>query len=75
MDKSEVRLSNLMAFNARLQGNWGCLSEYYPDALQLVLNGKVDTKPFIKLHALEDINSVFEAAHAHQLIERAILVP
>lgn len=75
MDKSEVRLSNLMAFNARLQGNWGCLSEYYPDALQLVLDGKVDMKPFIKLHALEDINSVFEAAHAHQLIERAILVP
>ena len=75
MDKLEVRLSNLMAFNARLQGNWGCLTEYYPDALQLVLDGKVDMKPFIKLHALEDINSVFEAVHAHQLTERAILVP
>jgi 6-hydroxycyclohex-1-ene-1-carbonyl-CoA dehydrogenase len=75
MDKSEVRLSNLMAFNARMQGNWGCLTEYYPEVLQLVVDGKVQMKPFIKLHALEDINSVFEAAHAHQLTERAILVP
>ncbi|MCP4999379.1 MAG: 6-hydroxycyclohex-1-ene-1-carbonyl-CoA dehydrogenase, partial [Hyphomicrobiales bacterium] len=35
MAKSEVRLSNLMAFHARMQGNWGCLPEYYPAALQL----------------------------------------
>ena len=39
MDKVEVRLSNLMAFDARAIGNWGCPPEYYPAALDLVLDG------------------------------------
>ena len=75
MEKTEVRLSNLMAFNARMQGNWGCLTEYYPDALALVLSGKVQMKPFVKLYPLDEIQDVFAAAHAHQLTERAILTP
>ncbi len=75
MAKLELRLSNLMAFSAKLQGNWGCLPEYYPKALDLVLQNKVQMKPFVKLHSLDDINSVFEAAKNHQLTERAILVP
>ncbi len=75
MAKSEVMLSKLMAFHARMQGNWGCLPEYYPDALQLVLEQKVQMKPFIKQYPLEQINEVFAAAHAHQLTERAILTP
>jgi 6-hydroxycyclohex-1-ene-1-carbonyl-CoA dehydrogenase len=75
MAKTEQRLSNLMAFNARLQGNWGCLPEYYPAALDLVLSGKVRMKPFVELHPLDDINKIFAAAHAHQLTKRAILVP
>jgi 6-hydroxycyclohex-1-ene-1-carbonyl-CoA dehydrogenase len=73
--KSEVRLSNLMAFNARVQGNWGCLPEYYPAVLELVLTGKIQMKPFIKQHPLDDINDVFTAVHAHKMSERAIMVP
>jgi len=75
MEKTEQRLSNLMAFNARMQGNWGCLTEYYPQALDLVLSGKVQMKPFVELHPLDDVNAIFEAAHNHQLSKRAILVP
>ncbi len=75
MDKLQVRLSNLMAFNARLQGNWGCLTEYYSEALEMVLTGKINMKSFVKLHPLDDINEIFEAAHQHQLTERAILTP
>lgn len=75
MDKTEVRLSNLMAFNARLQGNWGCLVENYPAALDLVLSGRVHMKPFVRQYPLDEINDVFEAAHAHRLVERAIMVP
>jgi len=75
MGKLELRLSNLMAFGARMQGNWGCLPELYPQALQLVLDGKVQMKPFVKCHALGDINAIFDAAKNHQLTERAILVP
>ncbi|GJL81829.1 MAG: alcohol dehydrogenase [marine bacterium B5-7] len=75
MDKTEVRLSNLMAFSARLQGNWGCLPEHYPAALDLVMSGKVQMKPFVKQYPLDEINAVFEAAHRHELTERAIMVP
>jgi 6-hydroxycyclohex-1-ene-1-carbonyl-CoA dehydrogenase len=75
MDKVEVRLSNLMAFHARAIGNWGCPPELYPDALELVLNGRVKVAPFVEKHPLRDINRVFEAAHAGALKRRAVLVP
>ena len=75
MDKVELRLSNLMAFHARALGNWGCPPDLYPGALDLVLDGKVRLAPFIERHALDDINRIFQAAHAHELKRRAILVP
>ena len=75
LDKLELRLSNLMAFDATCFGNWGCAPELYPDAIQLVLDGRVDLQPFIKKHSLDQIQPLFEAAHAGALSERAILVP
>jgi 6-hydroxycyclohex-1-ene-1-carbonyl-CoA dehydrogenase len=75
MEKVEVRLSNLMAFHARVLGNWGCPPELYPHALELVLNGRVKVAPFVEKHPLSDINRVFEAAHAGALKRRAVLVP
>jgi 6-hydroxycyclohex-1-ene-1-carbonyl-CoA dehydrogenase len=75
MDKVEVRLSNLMAFHARAIGNWGCPPELYPAALELVLNGQVKVAPFVERHPLDQINQVFEAAHAGTLKRRAVLVP
>ncbi|KAB2886954.1 MAG: 6-hydroxycyclohex-1-ene-1-carbonyl-CoA dehydrogenase [Pseudorhodoplanes sp.] len=75
MDKCEVRLSNLMAFHARAIGNWGCPPALYPDALELVLGGRVKVAPFVEKHSLRDINRIFEAAHSGALKRRAILVP
>ena len=75
MDKVEVRLSNLMAFDARAIGNWGCPPEYYPAALDLVLDGKVAVNPFVEAHPLEDINRVFTAVHHREIKKRAVLVP
>jgi 6-hydroxycyclohex-1-ene-1-carbonyl-CoA dehydrogenase len=75
MDKVEVRLSNLMAFDARAIGNWGCPPEFYPAALDLVLDGKVALKPFVETHPLDDINGVFAAVHSHTIKKRAVLVP
>ena len=75
MEKVEVRLSNLMAFHARALGNWGCPPDLYPGALDLVLDGKVRLAPFIERHPLADINRIFQAAHAHELKRRAIMVP
>jgi len=75
MDKIELRLSNLMAFDARAIGNWGCPPEMYPAALDLVLEGKVKVKPFIEPRPLDDVNAVLEAARRHALKRRAVLMP
>ncbi len=75
MDKITVRLSNLMAFHAKAQGNWGCLPENYPGALELVLQGKVDVGGFVERHPLDEINTIFDQAHSHQLSRRAVMVP
>jgi 6-hydroxycyclohex-1-ene-1-carbonyl-CoA dehydrogenase len=75
MDKLEMRLSNLMAFHARALGNWGCTPDHYPAVIDMVLNGDIQVLPFVEQHPLEDINSVFESAHNHQLTRRAILTP
>ena len=75
MEKLPVRLGNLMAFDATLFGNWGCLPELYPAALELVLGGKVKIRPFIRKHAMGDINQVIAKARTHELKERPVLVP
>lgn len=75
MAKVEIRLSNLMAFHARALGNWGCLPEHYPAALDLVLDGKVELKAFVEQKPLSEINSVFDAVHQQKMQRRAILVP
>ncbi len=75
MDKVEVRLSNLMAFDARAIGNWGCPPDGYPAALDLVLDGEVAIKPFVEMHPLDDINRVFAAVHHREIKKRAVMVP
>jgi len=75
MDRVEVRLSNLMAFDARALGNWGCPPEFYPAALDLVLDGKVRLAPFVETHPLAEINAVFHAVHQREITRRAVMVP
>jgi 6-hydroxycyclohex-1-ene-1-carbonyl-CoA dehydrogenase len=75
MEKIEIRLSNLMAFDARAIGNWGCPPEAYPAALDLVLDGRVQIQPFVERHPLDDINRVFAAVHRHEIKKRAVMVP
>lgn len=75
MEKIPLRLSNVMAFDADLFGNWGCRPAYYPDVLQLVLERRITLKENIELHPLETINDVIGLALNHQLQKRAIFVP
>ena len=75
MDKVELRLSNLMAFDARALGNWGCPPEAYPAALDLVLSGRVQVKPFVEQHPLAEIDRVFADVHHRHIRKRAVLVP
>jgi len=73
--KVELRLSNLMAFDATARGNWGCPPDQYPNALTMVLEGKVQIQPFVEMHPLEEGQQVLEAVYHHQLRRRAVLVP
>jgi 6-hydroxycyclohex-1-ene-1-carbonyl-CoA dehydrogenase len=73
--KVEVRLSNLMAFDATARGNWGCPPAQYPNALAMVLEGKIHIQPFVETHPLEEAQQVLEAVHHRQLRRRAVLVP
>lgn len=75
LDKIEVRLSNLMAFDARVLGNWGCEPGHYPAALDLVLDGRIQLLPFVERRPLDTINEVFAAVHHGGVKRRVILVP
>ena len=75
MDTVDVRLSNLMAFHASARGSWGCIPQYYPDVVSLVLSDKVKIKPFVKCFPLSEINEVFEMVHSRKILQRPILVP
>lgn len=71
----EIRLSNLMAFDATVQGNWGCLPEHYPAVLDLVLSGRVALGPFVERRPLAAINTTFAELNAGQVSRRVILIP
>jgi 6-hydroxycyclohex-1-ene-1-carbonyl-CoA dehydrogenase len=75
LSKVELRLSNAMAFDATIQGTWGCRPELYPEALALVTGGKITLKPFIETHPLRDGPAVLARVAAHQIARRAILTP
>ncbi len=75
MDKLEVRLSNLMAFDAEMFGIWGCDPTLYPEVLEWIAAGRIQVSPFVERHPLSKINEVFDAAHAGELHKRAVMTP
>lgn len=74
-DKVELRLSNLMAFDARVEGNWGCLPEHYPAVVDMALAGQIELDRFVEHRPLATINETFEDVHAHRVTRRIILTP
>ncbi|GAB4242615.1 MAG: zinc-binding dehydrogenase [Saprospiraceae bacterium] len=75
MDKVNVRLSNLMAFDAQVIGTWGCRAELYPDVVDLVATGKLPVGEFVELFPLSSINEVFRNTLEHRYSKRSVLVP
>ena len=75
MDKVEVRLSNLMAFDAKLIGTWGCKPELYPEVVQLVANDQLHIDEFVQTFPMSQINEVFKNTLDHKYIKRSVLVP
>jgi 6-hydroxycyclohex-1-ene-1-carbonyl-CoA dehydrogenase len=75
LGKIEARLSNLMAFDATVQGTWGCKPELYPAALNMVTDEKITLKPFIEIHPMSQAPEVLQKVADHQIQKRAVLVP
>ena len=75
LGKLELRLSNLMAFDATAQGTWGCVPALYPDALRLVTDGKITLRPFIATYPMSHGPEVVRQVADHEIDRRAILVP
>ncbi len=75
MDKVDVRLSNLMAFDAKLIGTWGCKPELYPDVVALIAEGRLKIDQFVETHPLSNINEVFRNSLKHKYVKRVVLVP
>lgn len=70
-----VRLSNLMAFDARAEGVWGCPPARYPQVLDLVVSGRVALAPFVELFPLDQVNDVLDRLRRKSLKRRPVLVP
>lgn len=75
MNKLEVRLSNLMAFDAKLIGTWGCKPELYPEVVDLIASGKLKIKDFVQTFPMSKINEVFKNTLEHKYDKRSVLVP
>jgi 6-hydroxycyclohex-1-ene-1-carbonyl-CoA dehydrogenase len=71
--KIEIRLSNLMAFDATANGNWGCPADRYPAALDMVLAGKIALEPFVEFHPLKETPAVLEGVAKHAFQRRVVL--
>jgi 6-hydroxycyclohex-1-ene-1-carbonyl-CoA dehydrogenase len=74
-NKIDVRLSNLMAFDATLHGTWGCPPEVYPGVLKLIEAGKVALDPFIAYGPMSKVNDYLSAMAEHKLEKRMVMDP
>jgi len=75
LQRTEYSLSRLMAFDADIFGSWGCLPKYYPEVLNMVLEGKIQIEPFIQTRPMSTIQESFEEAHQSGLMKRIVLTP
>ncbi len=75
MDKINIRLSNVMAFDADVFGNWACKPEFYPEVIDAVVSGRINVKDNIEEHPLDSVNDVLQLALADKLERRVVFVP
>jgi 6-hydroxycyclohex-1-ene-1-carbonyl-CoA dehydrogenase len=74
-EKVRLRLSNVMAHDATVQGTWGCPPEAYRGVLRLVYEGKVALSPFIDRAPMSELNRLLDEMAAHRLRRRMVLLP
>ena len=74
-EETSYMLSKLMAFDAELIGTWGCLPAYYPEVLEMCVDGRIALEPFVETRPMSQIAQVFDEAHHGKLKRRVILTP
>jgi len=75
MAKAEYMFGKLMAFDGDILGSWGCLPEYYPIVLDMVLSKKIDIDTFVQTRPMSTIVETFEEAHKNSPDRRIVLIP
>ncbi len=75
MAKTEYAIGRLMAFDAEIIGTWGCLPEYYPIVLNMVLSGKINMEEFVEIRPMSTIAETFAEAHKTPPMRRIVLTP
>ena len=76
MAKTEYAIGRLMAFDADIIGSWGCLPEYYPIVLDMILSKKIDMEPFVEKRPMSTIAQTFADVHkAGSPAKRIVLTP
>jgi 6-hydroxycyclohex-1-ene-1-carbonyl-CoA dehydrogenase len=71
-ERISLRLSNLMALDARVFGNWGCRPDRYPEILELIREGKIVLGPHVERFPMSRLNELIcEERH----LRRPILMP
>ena len=73
--KVEYVISRLMAFDAEVIGTWGCLPEYYPIVLDMVLNNRINIEEFVETRPMSTIVDPFAEAHKTPPMKRIVLTP
>jgi 6-hydroxycyclohex-1-ene-1-carbonyl-CoA dehydrogenase len=73
--KTEYMIGRLMAFDAEIIGTWGCLPEYYPIVLDMVLSGKINMEEFVETRPMSTIAETFAEAHKTPPMKRIVLTP
>lgn len=71
----EYNISRLMAFDAEIIGTWGCLPEYYPIVLDMILKGKVNLEEFVETRPMSTIEQTFAENHKVPPMKRIVLTP
>jgi 6-hydroxycyclohex-1-ene-1-carbonyl-CoA dehydrogenase len=73
--KAEYAIGRLMAFDAEIIGTWGCLPEYYPIVLDMVLGGRINIESFVETRPMSSIAETFKGAHKSPPMKRIVLTP
>lgn len=71
----ELRLSNVMAFDATIHGTWGCPPDAYEDVLRMIYAGDVKLGPFVEHAPMSRVNQALDDMAHHRLGRRLILDP